>query len=54
MSSSEAASDEPEAWFKLDRDGRKLAMGGAWTIGESARLDRELNARNWKGPRQRH
>ena len=40
----ENASAEPEAWFKLDRDGRKLAVGGAWTIAESARLDRELNA----------
>ena len=34
---------EPEAWFKLDQDGRQLAVGGAWTIAESARLDRELN-----------
>ena len=33
---------EPQAWFKLD--GRQLAVGGAWTIAESARLDRELNA----------
>ena len=33
-----------EAWFKLDRAGRTLAVGGAWTIAESARLDRELNA----------
>jgi phospholipid/cholesterol/gamma-HCH transport system permease protein len=49
MTSIEAASDEPEAWFKLDRDGRKLAVGGAWTIGESARLDRELNALDLKG-----
>jgi phospholipid/cholesterol/gamma-HCH transport system permease protein len=47
MTSLENASAEPEAWFKLDRD--KLAMGGAWTIGESARLDRELNALDWKG-----
>ena len=37
-------SAEPQAWFELDRDRRKLAMGGAWTIAESARLDRELNA----------
>jgi len=44
MSSLEKASAEPDAWFKLDRDGRKLAMGGAWTIAESARLDGELNA----------
>jgi phospholipid/cholesterol/gamma-HCH transport system permease protein len=43
MTSIESASaDEPEAWFKLDRERRKLAMGGAWTIAESARLDREL------------
>jgi phospholipid/cholesterol/gamma-HCH transport system permease protein len=42
LTSIEAVSDEPEAWFKLDRD--KLAVGGAWTIAESARLDRELNA----------
>ncbi len=42
MTSIEAVSDEPEAWFKLDPDGRKLAVGGSWTIGESARLDREL------------
>jgi len=33
-----------EAWFELDRNGGRLAMGGAWTIAESARLDRELNA----------
>ena len=44
MTSIEAVSDEPEAWFKLDQDGKKLAVGGSWTIGESARLDRELNA----------
>lgn len=40
----ESASAEPEAWFKLDRAGRKLAVGGAWTIAECARLDRELSA----------
>ena len=44
MTSLEAVSDEPEAWFKLDQDKRKLAVGGAWTIHESARLDRELSA----------
>jgi phospholipid/cholesterol/gamma-HCH transport system permease protein len=44
MTSIEAASDGPDAWFKLDRDSRKLTVGGAWTIAESARLDRELNA----------
>jgi phospholipid/cholesterol/gamma-HCH transport system permease protein len=42
MTSIESASAQPEAWFKLDRDGRKLAVGGAWTIAEAARLDREL------------
>jgi len=42
MASIEAVSEEPEAWFKLDRD--TLALGGSWTIGESARLDRELKA----------
>src|SRR5678815_1633648 len=41
---------EPEAWFKLDRDTRKLAVGGAWTIAESARLDRELSALKLDGP----
>jgi phospholipid/cholesterol/gamma-HCH transport system permease protein len=49
MTSIEAASDEPEAWFKLDQDGRTLAMGGAWTIAESARLDKELNAQFGSG-----
>jgi phospholipid/cholesterol/gamma-HCH transport system permease protein len=49
MTSIEAASDEPDAWFKLDREGRKLTVGGAWTIAESARLDRELNALNLGG-----
>ena len=44
MTSIESASAEPQAWFKLDRDGRTLAVGGAWTIAESARLDRELQA----------
>ena len=33
---------EPTAWFKLDRDGALLSVGGAWTIQESARLDGEL------------
>lgn len=42
MTSIESVSDEPEAWFKLDQEGRTLSMGGAWTIAESARLDREL------------
>ena len=44
MTSVDSAADGLDAWFKLDRDGRKLAVGGAWTIAESARLDRELNA----------
>ena len=43
MTSIETVS-EPQAWFKLEQDGRRLAVGGAWTIAESARLDRELNA----------
>jgi len=43
MTSIESASaTEPQAWFKLDREGRRLAIGGAWTIAESPRLDREL------------
>jgi phospholipid/cholesterol/gamma-HCH transport system permease protein len=49
MSSSAAAADESGAWFKLDRDGRRLTVGGAWTIAESARLDHELNAQTWEG-----
>ena len=43
MTSIESVS-EPQAWFKLEPDGRRLAVGGAWTIAESARLDRELAA----------
>lgn len=42
MTSIESASAEPQAWFKLDQQARTLALGGAWTIAESARLDREL------------
>ncbi len=50
MTSIESASaHEPQAWFKLDRDQRKLAIGGAWTIAESARLDRELTGLNLGG-----
>jgi phospholipid/cholesterol/gamma-HCH transport system permease protein len=49
MSSQENVSTEPDAWFELDRDRRKLAVGGAWTIAESARLDRELNALELNG-----
>ncbi len=41
MTSIETVSNEPEAWFKLDREGGTLFLGGAWTIAESARLDRE-------------
>jgi len=33
---------EPNAWFKLDRDGALLSVGGAWTVQQSARLDGEL------------
>ena len=44
MNSIEAAANGPHAWFKLDRERRILAMGGAWTIAECARLDGELNA----------
>src|ERR1044071_7943636 len=40
---------EPEAWFKLDRDGKQLAVGGAWTIAETARLDKELAALKLSG-----
>ena len=47
MSSVENASAKPDAWFELDQE--KLAVGGAWTIAESARLDRELNALELKG-----
>jgi phospholipid/cholesterol/gamma-HCH transport system permease protein len=54
MTSIETASAEPQAWFKLDRDGRKLAVGGAWTIAESARLDRELDAQGWGGAEDAH
>ena len=45
-----AAEDEPDAWFKLDHG--VLAVGGAWTIAESARLDRELNALNAEGAKE--
>jgi phospholipid/cholesterol/gamma-HCH transport system permease protein len=41
---------QPEAWFKLDQDGKQLAVGGAWTIAESARLDKELSALKLEGP----
>jgi len=40
----------PEAWFKLDQDKKRLALGGAWTIAESARLDKELAALQLEGP----
>ncbi|HEY4078211.1 MAG TPA: MlaE family lipid ABC transporter permease subunit [Rhizomicrobium sp.] len=43
MTSIEAASDEPEAWFKLNRDAKTFTVGGDWTIRQSARLDRELD-----------
>lgn len=43
MTAIDTASDAPDAWFKLDRDGRTLTVGGAWTIGASDRLDRGLS-----------
>jgi len=46
LTSIDAASDAPDAWFKLDRDSRTLAVGGEWTIAQSARLDRELAGLN--------
>ena len=49
MTSVESASAGPDAWFELNQDGRTLAVGGAWTIAESARLDQELNALEIKG-----
>jgi len=49
MTSLENEAAQPQAWFKLDREGHKLAIGGAWTIAESARLDRELGALDWSG-----
>ena len=30
MTSIETVSDEPEAWFKLDREGGTLSLGGAF------------------------
>ena len=42
MTSTEAASASPGAWFKLDQDGSVLTVGGAWTVHESARLDSAL------------
>jgi phospholipid/cholesterol/gamma-HCH transport system permease protein len=44
MTATDAASASPAAWFKLDRDGAVLTVGGAWTVAESARLDGELRA----------
>jgi phospholipid/cholesterol/gamma-HCH transport system permease protein len=35
-------SEGPDAWFRLDKG--RLELGGTWTIGASARLDRELRA----------
>lgn len=37
----------PEAWFRLDRN--RLELGGAWTIGASARLDKQLRGLNPEG-----
>jgi phospholipid/cholesterol/gamma-HCH transport system permease protein len=50
LTSIEAVADEPDAWFKLDQG--VLAVGGAWTIAESARLDRELNALDAQGAKE--
>jgi phospholipid/cholesterol/gamma-HCH transport system permease protein len=47
MSSLENASAEPDAWFELDQG--RLSVGGAWTIAESARLDRELSGLKLQG-----
>jgi len=49
MTSVENEAAGPDAWFELNQDGRTLAVGGAWTIAESARLDQELNALEIKG-----
>jgi phospholipid/cholesterol/gamma-HCH transport system permease protein len=45
----EAASDAPEAWFTLDRDGGRLTLGGAWITAHSAQLDDALNRQDWSG-----
>src|SRR3954470_19627949 len=37
----------PEAWFRLEQD--RLELGGVWTIGASARLDRELRGLKAEG-----
>jgi phospholipid/cholesterol/gamma-HCH transport system permease protein len=44
MSAFADASATPDAWFRWDRDGRTLSVGGAWTVAESARLDAPLRA----------
>jgi phospholipid/cholesterol/gamma-HCH transport system permease protein len=36
------AAESPDAWFKLNRDGSTLDVGGTWTIRQSAALDRQL------------
>jgi phospholipid/cholesterol/gamma-HCH transport system permease protein len=45
----QAASDAPEAWFKLDRGGEKLILGGAWITAYSAQLDAALSGQDWGG-----
>jgi phospholipid/cholesterol/gamma-HCH transport system permease protein len=45
MASIESA--DPKAWFRLEKD--RLELGGAWTIGASATLDRDLRGLNAKG-----
>ncbi|MBV9550599.1 MAG: MlaE family lipid ABC transporter permease subunit [Alphaproteobacteria bacterium] len=38
----------PDAWFRLDKG--RLELGGSWTIGASAHLDRQLRALRAEGP----
>ena len=45
----EAASDAPEAWFTLDRDGGRLTLGGAWVTAHCAQLDKALGGQDWNG-----
>ena len=49
LTSMEAASDAPEAWFALDQDGRRLTLGGAWVTAQSAQLDEALRHQDWSG-----
>jgi len=49
MPSLDSAADDPHGWFRVDRDGRRLEAGGAWTIHDCARLDHELRAAHITG-----